>query len=153
MQFLSFLMLFFSSMVSAGQMTASALLSADARGMNPMLSTATFYKSGGTATQIEKVTMIYFTSNDCSSGPYLPASSTLDASPALTIPSNGYISLNATSTYKAAISGTPGTTTGIQSVLVGLGNLNATFATFTGSCASTGGYCCLPITCNTDTQT
>ena len=144
------LCLFCSISLAVGSPVAF-LITPNAHGLGA--SAATFHISAGDATSIQKVTLTYFTSNDCSSGPFIPAFNTSNDSAALTIPPSGDVMLDSSSTYKVAVNGTPGTTSGIQSVLVGLGNLNGTYATFTSSCASTGGNCCLPITCDTGTQT
>ena len=117
------------------------------------LAAATFHLSSGDATEIETASLTYFTSNDCSSGPFLPAFSTSGSSGPLTIPGSGNISLDAASVYQVAVNSTPGTTSNVNAVLVGLGDNNGTFATFTGSCASRGGYCCLPLTCSTGAGT
>ncbi len=141
----------FSSIASAKDPDVGALLKPSSKGLG--LATATFHLSSGNATQIQKVTLTYFTSADCTSGPFIPAFSTPETSPALTIPGSGNFFRDATSTYQVAIHSTPGTTSGLQSVLMGLRNTNGTSAVFTGSCASTGGDCCLPITCDQGTQT
>jgi hypothetical protein len=146
-------LLFFCTVSLASTSTVGSLLKANTSPKGMGLATATFHQSGGNATEIQKVSLTYFTSNDCSSGPFLPAFSTPDSSPVLTIPAGGNLSLDATSTYQVAINSTPGTISNVNSVLVGLGNTNGTFATFTGSCAAAGGYCCLPITCSSGAGT
>ena len=143
----------FCTVALASTPTLSSLLrpSASTKGMG--LAAATFHLSSGDATEIETASLTYLTSNDCSSGPFLPAFSTSGSSGPLTIPGSGNISLDAASVYQVAINSTPGTISNVNSVLVGLGNTNGTFATFTGSCAAAGGYCCLPITCSSGAGT
>ena len=123
-----FLMAFFlfCTVALASTPTLSSLLrpSASTKGMG--LAAATFHLSSGDATEIETASLTYFTSNDCSSGPFLPAFSTSGSSGPLTIPGSGNISLDAASVYQVAVNSTPGTTSNVNAVLVGLGDNNGT---------------------------
>lgn len=114
----------------------------------PMAATAAFLQSSGNATSIQKITLNYFTSTDCSgaaAGTYTTPDGT-----SFPINTSTTFGLNAASTYRVGYNLFL-TMTAMHSVAIFLKsqNTNTPQANFTGStCGTNPSFCCVQIDCS-----
>lgn len=120
---------------------------------SPMAATVTFLQSSGDATSIQKITLNYFTTTDCSgttAGTYTTPDGT-----SYTINTSTTFGLNAISTYSVGATQAGLNMSTINSVAIFLKSQNANTpqANFTGSsCGTNPSFCCVQIDCSSGTE-